>query len=107
MTFEKSDFAMCLHTALRKCCDSHATSVAYHIIEGMDNEEWSAFTDIVFENWEKGASIKGTCLNTGLFSSTWKFKPLTMALLCVFKLFDTTDWTGFVYYTTVQEEADV
>ena len=44
---EWAEWGMALHTALRKCCDSRMTSIAYNIINGMQNGEWGAFSQML------------------------------------------------------------
>lgn len=36
-----------LHTALRKCCDSEATSEAYETIDDLDDKIWNEYLDFV------------------------------------------------------------
>ena len=38
-----------MHTALRKCCDSRITSIAYGIIKGMQGGEWTAFCECLYK----------------------------------------------------------
>lgn len=41
---DESDASTAFHTALRKCCDSSATSAAWNFMRGFTDKEWTLFT---------------------------------------------------------------
>jgi len=50
----EEELGMTLHTALRKCCDSKATSLLYNIITCDDvavNDAWMAFLNNLWGCW--------------------------------------------------------
>lgn len=119
-TFDGSDVCVCLHTALRKSCDSHITSAAYNLIHMIRVEPekfnaWRIYGDIVAQLMSKGekplpAAKKAIELTDDAFyKEVEKARPAEgrppegstaalHALLCTLRCFDANDWAGFVSY---------
>jgi hypothetical protein len=53
LAIEKDDLGVYLHTALRKACDSEATSLLYNIIHlcgnGPKEDGWAAYLDLAWD----------------------------------------------------------
>jgi len=98
-----------LHTALRKCCDSDPTSIAYNAIHLMDEND-SAWVNYL--QWLKTCNStlhsfapKRTVVNKiKEWSLKWKphwFRnPLGNILSCSFNLFTEEDWKAYCSYIT-------
>lgn len=110
-----SDLGMALHTALRKACDSKATSAAWNLIEIL-NEPWSIYLDLLLKElkeakrpslsdlreftldlWHPFGEID-QIVRDDRGSAARKDRRLITALGCVFEMFDDVDWHGYGSY---------
>lgn len=88
------DLGNCLHTSLRKYCDSKPTLLAWNIIELTEKTSWLDYLKLVNAELSKGdepfQSVK----------TAWQNLPTKdaehNALALVFDLFSENDWIGFV-----------
>ncbi|MDD5589038.1 MAG: hypothetical protein PHP92_03185, partial [Candidatus Nanoarchaeia archaeon] len=98
-------------TALRKCCDSIPTSIAYNIINIMGHE-WGDYLEYIMNNIknkefksrkEFGEYFKKLSLNFPFRKDNRK-----IILHYTFQLFSDSDWCGFLSYmeliTTIKVE---
>ncbi len=100
----RASLGSALHTALRKGCDSHPTTIAYNLI-GSDeyNDIWNAYLDSA---WNQLVSIDRiaqapAALKLAATALEWPLggkRNLTMALKVAFDMFSEEDWTGFACY---------
>lgn len=96
----KSDWGEALHTALRKLCDSTATTIAYNAIAVME-ESWHHYVEHVRNTLRKDdvlheelrrVSLQWNCHQPSFMG---KERHLANILACSFKLFSIADWQGF------------
>ncbi len=110
--YNESDFAVMVHTALRKACDSTITSIAYNMIHAT-NGPWGAFVSLVYSqfNWsrpEESFAERVDELSEWLPTTnelkevghelTGEERSMLIALILTFKLFDGDDWKGACAY---------
>ena len=110
----RDDLDYYLHVALRKCCDSPQTSIAWNIIDLMTDDEntgkyWSEYLDSVYEGLVKifklsnEKKIKITYLNIKQIVSErslyWRSSEINRQsniLMCSFRLFTDGDWSAYI-----------
>lgn len=124
MKFDDS-LAESLHVALRKGCDSSASSAAWNLIYLLKPKQWNGFLKHVEDGFATysltatGETKKLTermttaALSKQLKAVVSKWKPYgegheAVALHCVFDLFSENDWYGFasfLHYSIEKEKA--
>ena len=108
------DLGACVHTALRKCCDSTVTSLAYNLVHACDRE-WDHLLKIMHDEISKvedptPGSVADSMLQLfeklSIFDDRWPYGPhdpksktpgdanLFQALVLAFRLFDRDEWLG-------------
>lgn len=101
----KAVLGECLHTALRKACDSHATSLAWNLVYLIPDARWDRYLDFIHE------AMKSTSPENRL--EMLKKRSLELpsednAFVCLrltFEMFDGKDWKGYgVYLSEVYSE---
>lgn len=98
----QEDLGANLHTALRKCCDSEPTSLAYNLIS-MEafTPAWLQYLNLVIE---QGAPYTIPKLQQAAKDLGWGSAE-SNALRLVFGLLSDDDWAGFIaFQQEVQEE---
>lgn len=109
LVVEKMDLGSCLHTALRKACDSNATSLAYNLIHLDDmNHVWLHWLDGLWKEFCKllEATQEGVCQEELLTccreASSEPYLEFGSAdhncLRLAFANFDDDDWMGMLAY---------
>lgn len=95
----KSEWGMALHTALRKCCDSDATTIAYCAISDMQ-VAWELYIKYLAK-----AKCKGDHESLRELSLKWKYREvptqeMNMAIILhtSFELFSIADWQGYAEF---------
>ncbi|MCK5617434.1 hypothetical protein KAR91_87030 [Candidatus Pacearchaeota archaeon] len=110
-----------IHTALRKCCDSNTTSLAYNLIHGA-GKEWSLFLKLIHSNMSETSDLDKmivevkSIINRMDDGDIWPEDEdlqsrgdnkhqganecLFWALLLTFKLFNDDEWRGVLYFST-------
>jgi len=110
-----------LHTALRKCCDSRPTSIAYNLIHEIDSVVWHDYLDYLRDKL-KGVKFKDkqhlAIVMAGhtvlYFDDEWRKRlgdkkndsayrkkftnGITLSLKCAFELFSEEDYRGYCAY---------
>lgn len=96
-----ADLGVSLHTALRKCCDSTPTSIAYNLISLDDfDSTWKTYLMGVLE---LGRPVTVDKLKAAMKSLPWG-EAHRNALRCAFDLFSDDDWAGFVAFEEDEEQ---
>lgn len=100
-----------LHTALRKCCDSPITSVAWNVIHMLGDSDWADYGRAVVERLHgktfatkrevvaelvKITEEHGPANAPGIYR--WIMQPSRAALKCTLDLFSADDWLGFASF---------
>jgi hypothetical protein len=89
---------MLMHTALRKCCDSTATSIAWNAVHLSTRGVWSGFAAACAEaGATTGEELLAVFENPGLpkvDGEMYVWQILDMA----FEMFDEGDWDGMAAY---------
>ena len=97
----KAEWSELLHVALRKVCDSKATSAAWNLIYLMD-EGWEGYLVHLKESLPEAVAQAAGSVSQGLrcASMSWKYlgSHETVAFYCVLCLVDDTDWEGFASF---------
>lgn len=60
LAVDRESLGEALHTALRKCCDSHPTSLVWNLVYIMDNDVWGEYLEHVFFELEVAKRQKGS-----------------------------------------------
>jgi hypothetical protein len=122
MKFDDS-LAESLHVALRKGCDSSASSAAWNLIYLLKPKQWNGFLKHVEKGFEAfsvtvtGETKKLTeraldeALAKQLKKVVTKWEPYgegheAVALHCVFDLFSENDWHGFASFLSYSIEKE-
>lgn len=94
---DKFELAECLHTALRKCCDSTPASIAWNVIHLLSSETWESYLNTVFMALSEKKSQEEIVSAVKKSSLGWSIIAdyPGVALHCSFKLFDDDDWYGY------------
>ncbi len=115
----KADVTISLHTALRKGCDSNASSAAWNLVYLLKPDEWAMVGDEVITalkdytpppvpvrkdtDWDlmHRITLEMTPLIRTHLLRRWK--PYgkghgIVALFCILELFSDADWVGFVSF---------
>jgi hypothetical protein len=109
-----------LHTALRKCCDSHPTSALWNFIYILPEKIWSEYVDVVAKGFiedkpknseEIAESVKKSSVKrfdphggaredrpTRRMENDWKYAHGRMTFDCIFRCFDMSDWGGYASF---------
>src|SRR3989337_1359689 len=99
------DLGNALHTALRKCCDSHPTTIAWNAIEAMPNSSWEIYLEGLLPLLEAApkpmtAPQIGEIVSRYSKSDRWPWykdrNRLMIILYQSFTLFDEDDWIGYI-----------
>jgi hypothetical protein len=112
LALDGPDVCACMHTALRKCCDSPITSAAYNLIYLIDLPEfdpWQFYGGLVAELLGAGekpveAAVGAARTLEDKYMSFVREKggnPRRQALLalsCTFECFNEKDWEGFAAF---------
>ncbi len=98
LNIDRDVLGECLHTALRKLCDSPATSAAWNLIYLAD-DAWKHYLDLAAKNL-KGMTADDAWhgLRKAAEEMEYHGKHGYAALYCIFKCFDENDWEGFSGY---------
>ena len=101
---DKSEWGELLHTALRKCCDSTPTTIAYQAICGM-SQGWSHYLAHLEKTAKTADSshpiyeeIKRASLRWSYLDAPRCDNEFAIILHCAFELFDDNDWQGYVEF---------
>lgn len=100
ITATREDLGECLHTALRKYCDSTPTSIAWNAIYLLKPETWAEYLDIVWKRLENPAIQNENHVATLLWRASvqdWSIMAdnAGVILSCAFRLFKKADWQGY------------
>ena len=111
LDLDNDDVAIYLHTALRKCCDSDPTTIAYNIIRAMRGGTWMIFVDWCCEKWREDEVIQFKNIAQEWMENFYDYVdretrdklhegewPLLIALSITFRLFEEYDWGGFTSF---------
>lgn len=94
-----------LHTALRKCCDTDMTTIAWNAIQLME-DSWDNYINWLYECLTKQCSFSPKTA-VSYFIEEWSLKwepPIrlmnnpTNILIAAFKNFSKTDWESYCTY---------
>lgn len=94
------DLGVLLHTALRKCCDSPPTSLAYNLISMEAFSAW--WTTYLAMVQTKGAPVTVDKLKAAVKELDWG-DAARNALHIAFDLFSDDDWAGFIAFAEEEE----
>lgn len=100
---DRGSLGGCLHTALRKCCDSKPTTAAWCLIDAAEcSPVWEIYLDSAWALLSQITNRKDIieCLkaaNEGIHCLK-EHRGLGNALHSIFELFDDEDWKGFACY---------
>jgi hypothetical protein len=107
---EEDYLGMCLHTALRKLCDSAPTSIMWNVFDLLPRPIWSWYLDELWSKLKDVESkevalkiIKEVSLDgfidydkrRAMGENTMQWMNL---MQCSFKLFSDGDWEGYTYW---------
>ena len=114
LTVGREELGEALHTALRKCCDSHPTSLLWNLLYLIDEGVWDLYLDCVWIGLqvEGGRKDGDPCLWKALKEASLKFGGLrgyagehgergrldwnsVHCLDITFGMLDEQDWQGF------------
>ena len=95
----KSEWGSALHTALRKCCDSTPSTIAYNAIRELETS-WELYLRYITENAADGEwqNVKTASLDWDAHACPAQEINMAIILSCAFKLFDDSDWRGYCEY---------
>lgn len=92
------EYGYLMHTALRKCCDSTATSIAWNAVHLSKKGVWSGFADQCAKAEARtGEDLEKVFREEGLphvDGEMYVWQILDMA----FEQFDDVDWNGMAAY---------
>lgn len=102
----KAMWGEALHTALRKACDSTPTTIAWNLINTLE-DPWNDYLAVLkdqllnlykdkdIELWQalKIASLMWDC-----YKYEGNTRHIAISLKCAFELFEYEDWEGFASY---------
>lgn len=99
LKIEKDCLGECIHTALRKCCDSAPTTIAWNLIQlPVFDIVWKEYLDLA---WEELKSCNLDNAWVGLKKAAEKITygncPRS-ALRQTFELFSENDWNGMASF---------
>jgi hypothetical protein len=99
-----SEWGSCLHTALRKCCDSTATTIAYNAICEL-HIGWEKYLRHVTVTAPDGSleAIKKASLKWDYLNAPRQETNIAIILHCSFELFSHSDWEGYVSFLRQEE----
>lgn len=92
------EYGMLMHTALRKCCDSTPTSIAWNAVHLSTKGVWSGFAAQCAEAGARtGEQLRDVFENAGLprvdgEMYVWQILDMSM------EMFDDGDWDGMAAY---------
>jgi len=101
------DLLYLLHVALRKSCDSKATSIAWNAINLMENEHKESYINYIYDDLEKDIKERTYYSFSDLIhlirksSLSWRDyfgNHAASILACSFDLFSIDDWEGYSNY---------
>jgi hypothetical protein len=70
---KRENLGEALHVALRKCCDSKATSAAYNCISLMPGSVWGKFLDGLYGRFKGTASMKLALTKARRSDTVWVY----------------------------------
>ena len=115
LTIPREELGEALRTALRKCCDSPQTTIAWQVVRLLTNnddgdEVWGEFLDVVYDslNHESIYPIRDRLKNVcQKWASTHPHKgnALTIIFQKSLLIFSNSDWCGFA--TFIEENNNV
>lgn len=94
---ERDQWGYALHTALRKCCDSHQTTIAYICVREM-HSSWSLYLKHLGQcdgTWE---TLKEMSLSWDSHAVPKHESDFASILGLSFKLFSDNDWKAYGAY---------
>lgn len=101
----KNEYGAALHTALRKCCDSTQTSIAYNLISEMVGQEWGEYVSFLGKKGlgkpKTDEDLAARVKELSLSEDWWSYNdrtPWKKILWLTFKLFTDTDWSGYASF---------
>lgn len=112
VTATREDLGPLLHTALRKMCDSAATSLAWNLIDLIvdhENKAWHEYLNTVWaaierdkpeEHWLLLLTVKRASVDELRYAGD----RAKSALHCAFRLFNLEDWTGYISFIWEDDE---
>ena len=105
MKLNREEFPELLHSALRKLCDSDATTIAWNIICILPPPKWFVYLDWVYSKLESGSTLKDASLSW----RGWDYKApsenySSKVLMTAFKLFTDRDWEMYGAYLKEEDE---
>ena len=68
----RDDLGPLLHTALRKLCDSKATSAMYNAIQIVDGRVWGLYLDVIWTALEKNPEFNDRNALSLIIHEAWK-----------------------------------
>lgn len=88
------------HTALRKICDSKATSALYNYIHVMPKGEWTKIIKHLHKHMKQAPSTKtpASALKDAVMDLDYMGHPPLACFYCICCLFNDTDWDCFAGY---------
>jgi len=96
-----ADIGCSLHTALRKCCDSHNTSLAYNAV-WCCNKGWRKYTMFIKDRFSKVYYRKDIvpAMKAANHDSVKAIKPNpeTFTIFLILQLFTENEWEAFASY---------
>lgn len=96
MSYEPEDVPCLIHTALRKCCDSDFTTLAYAIIHALQDSAWVSFCADI-QKYAKEGNISNVDVFRRALSAMRDNMPKDMgvrSIMLVFQMFSTQDLEG-------------
>lgn len=89
----------CLHSALRKCCDSEPTSILWNIVHFLPEGVWNQYLVFILPHINTVTRPK-RWVALKKHSLEWEFmgEPPKAAMHCTFKLFTDDDWQGYATF---------
>jgi hypothetical protein len=104
---DKDCWSEALHTALRKCCDSLPSSIAWNAIYLMDKNVWPEYVDhvckVVSESGITPDDVKGLVKqikNASLEYNLYGKGHAAVIFHCAMKEFSDYDWQGYAEFLT-------
>ena len=110
----RDELSECLHAALRKFCDSSATTIAWNVINLMKEPDWNSYLDWVYLKMPSEAhnqadlagALKTISLSwSDIKQTSWVGNYQVRILQSSFKLFSSKDWMGYAALLEGDDEA--
>ena len=98
----KEDLSFDLHTALRKCCDSDVTSLAWNLFHIISKKATKVFYDAVWSAIQTKEPTNQaqviSAVRDAIMSIRYAGDCHLSALHCCFRMFSTDDWANYCQY---------